>query len=71
MSLNFKKGKIMPNYRLRWKTKNEDEDDLKASEKILYNIKPIVQVRILKVCENRRFKFTIEFKYPLFFILKE
>jgi len=56
----------MPNYRLRWKTKNEDEDDLKASEKILYNIKPIVQVRILKVCENCFFKFTIEFKNPFF-----
>ena len=42
----------MPNYRLRWKAKSEDEEDLKASEKILYNIKPIVQVRILKVCKN-------------------
>lgn len=39
----------MPNYRLRWKAQNEDEEDLKSNEKILFNIKPIIQVRNLRV----------------------
>jgi hypothetical protein len=43
----------MPNYRLRWKLENEDDDDLKTTEKILFNVKPINQVRNLKVEKKR------------------
>ena len=42
----------MPSFKLRWQFQDEDVDDLKNNEKVLLNIKPIVQVRNLKVLMN-------------------